>query len=137
MFAIDPYDYKPTRLGLRQQHKAIVIEYSLKSSGKRYLHNIKVGKYTDPMSFGISVSRSGSFAEALTKEIESVVDKIYADHCEYLPPEKITRAQVESLVNEIMVYNQSKRRERQKGWNEVQSTSLDNRRGSGRDKKQS
>ena len=119
MFAIDLYDYKPTRLGLRQQFKAIVIEYNLKSTGKRYLHNIKVGKYTDPMSFGISVSRSGSFQEALSREVDNVVDKIYADHCEYLPPEKITRAQVESLVNDIMVYNQSKKREKQKGWNEV------------------
>ena len=66
-----------------------MIDYELKSSGKRYLHNIKVGKYTDPMAFGISVSRSGSFAEALKAEVCRIVDRIYADHCEYLPPERI------------------------------------------------
>ena len=59
--------------------------------GKRYLHNIKVGKYSDPMAFGISVSRSGSFAEALHVEVNRIVDRIYADHCEYLPPEKVQR----------------------------------------------
>ena len=56
-------------MGIRQAYKAIVIDYELKSSGKRFLHNIKVGKYTDPMAFGISVSRSGSFAEALNIEV--------------------------------------------------------------------
>ena len=60
-FAVDPYDYRPNRVGIKQKYKAIVIEYFLKSNGKRFLHNIKVGKYTDPMAFGISVSRSGSF----------------------------------------------------------------------------
>ena len=88
-FKVDPFDYNPTRVGIRYIYKAIVIDYDLKSSGKRYLHNIKVGKYTDPMAFGISVSRSGSFAEALKAEVSRIVDKIYADHCEYLPPERI------------------------------------------------
>ena len=88
-FSIDPFDYKPTRVGLKQRNKAIVIEYYLQSNGKRFLHNIKVGKYTDPMAFGISVSRSGSFQEALGKEISNITDTIYANHCEYLPPEKI------------------------------------------------
>ena len=111
-FRIDPFDYKPTRVGLKQRHKAIVIEYFLKSNGKRFLHNIKVGKYSDPMSFGISVSRSGSFQEALGKEIENITDKVYANHCEYLPPEKIERQQVENLVHQLLVYNQSKKREK-------------------------
>ena len=44
---------------------------------------------------------------------------------------------MESLVNEIMIYNQSKRRESQKGWNEVKNNTLDNRRGSGRENKPS
>ena len=64
-FKVNPYDYKPLRVGVRYLYKAIVIDYELKSRGKRYLHNIKVGKYSDPMAFGISVSRSGSFADAL------------------------------------------------------------------------
>jgi len=62
---VDPFDYRPIRVGIRYVYKAIVIDYELKSRGKRFLHNIKVGKYSDPMAFGISVSRSGSFAEAL------------------------------------------------------------------------
>ena len=80
-------------------YKAIVIDYELKSTRKRYLHNIKVGKYTDPMAFGISVSRSGSFAEALKNEVSRIVDCIYGAHVEYLPPERIQRAQIEELVN--------------------------------------
>ena len=76
-------------MGIRYVYKAIVIDYELKSSGKRYLHNIKVGKFTDPMAFGISVSRSGSFAEALLNEVSRIVDRVYAEHCEYLPPERI------------------------------------------------
>ena len=92
-------------MGIRYIYKAIVIDYELKSSGKRYLHNIKVGKYTDPMAFGISVSRSGSFAEALKAEVSRIVDRIYADHCEYLPPEHIQRIQIEGLVNDILVFS--------------------------------
>ena len=106
-------------MGIRYIYKAIVIDYELKSSGKRYLHNIKVGKYTDPMAFGISVSRSGSFAEALKAEVSRIVDRIYADHCEYLPPEHIQRIQIEGLVNDILVFNQTKRKESLKDWNEV------------------
>ena len=60
-FKVDPFDYRPIRVGLRQEQKTIVIDYQLKSTGKRYLHNIKLNKYTDPVAFGISVSRSGSF----------------------------------------------------------------------------
>ena len=90
-FKVDPFDYEPRRVGLRHAYKAIVIDYSLKSTGKRYLHNIKAGRYSDPMAFGISVSRSGSFADALKAEISRIVDRIYADHCEYLPPERIER----------------------------------------------
>lgn len=98
-------DYRPRRIGIRYAYKAIVIDYELKSTGKRCLHNIKVGKYTtDPMAFGISVSRSGSFAEALQIEISRIVDRIYAEHCEYLPPEKVDRSQVEELVNSILVF---------------------------------
>jgi hypothetical protein len=37
----------------------------LRSSGKRFLHNIKIDKYSDQMAFGISVSHSNSFHEAL------------------------------------------------------------------------
>ena len=59
------------------------------------------------MAFGISVSRSGSFQEALNTETERIVDQIYAYHCEYLPPEKIERAQVEDLVRQLMVFNQT------------------------------
>ena len=91
-FKVDPMDYVPRRVGLRQAYKAIVIDYSLKSKGKRYLHNIKLGKYCDAMAFGISVSRSGSFAEALSAEVSRITDRVYADHCEYLPPEKIDRS---------------------------------------------
>ena len=91
-FRVDPFDYQPIRVGIRYVYKAIVIDYELKSSGKRYLHNIKVGKFTDPMAFGISVSRSGSFAEALLNEVNRIVDRVYAEHCEYLPPERIQRA---------------------------------------------
>lgn len=87
-----------------------MIDYELKSSGKRCLHNIKVGKYTDPMAFGISVSRSGSFAEALQAEISRIVDRVYAEHCEYLPPEKVERFQVEELVNSILVFQQTKKK---------------------------
>ena len=83
----------------------IVIEYRLKSTEqKRYLHNIKVYKYQDPMAFGISVSRSGSFKEALSNEIIRTVDQIYGEHCEYLPPEKIERALIVDLVRQIMSY---------------------------------
>jgi len=47
-----------------------VIEYRLKSNQyKKMHHNIKVYKYTDPIAFGVSVSRSGSFKEALQQEI--------------------------------------------------------------------
>ena len=117
-FSVDPFDYRRNRVGLKIRHKAIVIEYHLKSNGKRFLHNIKVGKYQDAMAFGISVSRSGSFQEALGKEVEHITDKIYANHCEYLPPEKIERQQIENLVQQILVYNQSRRREKSQAWNE-------------------
>ena len=60
-FKVDPEDYKPTRLGIRIHKKVIVVEYFLRSSNKRFLHNIKMARYSDPMAFGISVSRSGSF----------------------------------------------------------------------------
>jgi len=84
----------------------IVVEYRLKSQGnKRFHHNIKVYKYSDPMAFGISVSRSGSFREALQQEITKTTDQIYGDHCEYLPPEKIERASIEELVRQIMSYS--------------------------------
>ena len=96
---MDPQDYRPIRVGIRAEKKVIVIEYRLKSQGqKRYLHNIKAYKYQDPMAFGISVSRSGSFKEALQNEIVRTVDQIYGEHCEYLPPEKIERYQIEELV---------------------------------------
>ena len=104
-FRIDTANYRPLRVGLRQAYKAIIVDYELKSSGKRYLHNIKVGKYCDAKAFGISVSRSGSFAEALNQEVSRITDCIYADHCEYLPPEKIERVQIEDLVNQIMIFN--------------------------------
>lgn len=117
---IDPFDYVPIRVGLRYIYKAIVIDYQLKSSGKRYLHNIKVGKYSDPKAFGVSVSRSGTFAEALNAEVSRVVDEIYGDHYEYLPPERIQRVQIEGLVNDLLVFNQTKRKESLKDWNEVQ-----------------
>ena len=119
-FRVDPFDYQPIRVGIRHAYKAIVIDYELKSTGKRYLHNIKVGKFTDPMAFGISVSRSGSFAEALLNEVNRIVDRVYAEHCEYLPPERIQRKQIEGLVNDILVFNQTKRKESLKDWNEVQ-----------------
>ena len=57
------------------------------------------------MAFGISVSRSGSFREALHMEISKTVDLIYGDHCEYLPPEKIDRKSIEELVRQIMSYS--------------------------------
>ena len=122
-FKVDPMDYQPRRLGLRHAYKAIVIEYELDSTGKRYLHNIKAGKYSDPMAFGISVSRSGSFAEALQSEVSRITDCVYADHCEYLPPEKIDRHQIEELVNSILTYNQQKKNEKLQDWNEVQNPS--------------
>ena len=56
------------------------------------------------MAFGISVSRSGSFQDALVHEIQRLTDQVYAHHCEYLPPEKIERSQVEELIKQIMVY---------------------------------
>lgn len=113
-------NYRPLRVGIRQAYKAIIIDYELKSTGKRYLHNVKVGKYCDAKAFGISVSRSGSFAEALKNEVSRIVDCIYTDHCEFLPPEKIERIQIEDLVNQIMVFNQTKKQEQMKDWNEVQ-----------------
>ena len=58
------------------------------------------------MAFGISVSRSGSFKEALQQEVSKVVDLIYGDHCEYLPPEKIERHAVEDLVKTILTFSQ-------------------------------
>lgn len=65
-FRVDPADYRPIRVGIRCEQKVIVIEYRLKSQqGKRFHHNIKMYRYSDPMAFGISVSRSGSFREAL------------------------------------------------------------------------
>lgn len=92
-------EYNLFRVGIRLEKKVIVVEYALKTNmAKKYHHNIKVYKYTDPMAFGISVSRSGSFKEALQHEIQKIVDLIYGDHCEYLPPEKIDRNAVEDLV---------------------------------------
>ena len=118
-FRVDPFDYLPSRFGLRQNHRALVVEYGLKSRpGARFLHNIKVGRYVDPMSFGISVSKSGSFAEALEGEVERVTDLVYGDHCEYLPPEKISRTQIEGLVSEILTFSRGSRSEKQfQDWN--------------------
>ena len=83
-----------------------MVEYTLKTAPtKNYHHNIKVYKYTDPMAFGISVSRSGSFKEALQHEIQKTVDLIYGDHCEYLPPEKIERHAIEDLVKQIFTFS--------------------------------
>ena len=56
------------------------------------------------MAFGISVSRSGSFKEALNQEIQRATDLIYGDHCEYLPPERIERVAGDDLVKQIMSY---------------------------------
>ena len=39
------------------------------------------------------------------------MDRIYADHCEYLPPEKIERIQIEDLTNQILTFNQTKKAE--------------------------
>ena len=101
---MDPFDYKPLRVGLKQKYQAIVIEYTLGSDGeRRWRHHVKIKKYTDTASFGISVSRSGSFQDALKNEITRIVDLLYADHCEYFPPEKISRTQVEDLVRQILV----------------------------------
>ena len=75
------------------------------------------------MAFGISVSRSGSFADALKAEISRIVDRIYADHCEYLPPERIERHQIEDLVHQILVFNQQKKQEQLQDWNEVKNPS--------------
>jgi hypothetical protein len=81
-----------------------VVEYQIPSdSAKRWHHFIKIKKYCDIAQFGISVSRSGSFQDALRQEILRIVDLVYAEHCEYLPPEKITRLQVEELVRQILV----------------------------------
>ena len=71
------------------------------------------------MAFGISVSRSGSFKEALHHEISRTVDAIYGDHCEYLPPEKIERASIEDLVRLIMSYTHNKKLETNGEWNQV------------------
>ena len=95
---MDPDNYRPNRVGIKAHKKVIVIEFSLRSTGQRFLHYIKVYRYSDPKAFGISVSRSGSFKAALHQEIENIVDNIYGDHCEYLPPEKIERVQIEDLV---------------------------------------
>ena len=46
------------RVGIRKEKKVIVVEYTLRSNGRRFLHNIKTEKYADPMAFGISVSHS-------------------------------------------------------------------------------
>lgn len=80
------------------------------------------------MAFGISVSRSGSFKEALNSEIQKTVDAIYGEHCEYLPPEKIERRSIEDLVRQIMSYTQNKRLEaNDREWNQIQSKSLHSR----------
>lgn len=78
-FKVDPYDYDPIRAGIKQAHQAIVIEYCLKSATtdagpRRWHHFIKIKKYTDIAQFGISVSRSGSFQDALKTEITRIVD---------------------------------------------------------------
>ena len=116
---INPDDYKPRRVGLRAQKKAIVIDYEKRSTRERFFHNIKVYRYTDPKAFGVSVSRSGSFKAALGHEIEKIVDSIYGDHCEFLPPEKIRRDQIEDLVKQILSYGQSKKyQEHKTEWNQ-------------------
>jgi hypothetical protein len=80
------------------------------------------------MAFGISVSRSGSFKEALNSEIHKTVDAIYGEHCEYLPPEKIERKSIEDLVRQIMSYTQNKRLEtNDREWNQIQSKSIHSR----------
>ena len=85
------------------------------------------------MSFGISVSKSGSFAEALEGEVERVTDRVYGDHCEYLPPEKISRTQIEGLVSEILTFSRGSRSEKQfQDWNQVKSKSLARRGSSGK-----
>ena len=96
-----------------------MIEYELRSSGKRFYHNIKIGKYTDPKAFGISVSHSGSFRDALTNEIDRIVDMIYANHVEYLPPERIPRTDIVNLVSMVMDFNQKRKSQQLSGWNEL------------------
>ena len=64
-FSVDPENYKPKRVGIKRDKKVIVIEFCLRSTGQRFLHYIKVYRYTDPKAFGISGSRSGSFKAAL------------------------------------------------------------------------
>jgi len=107
-FKVDPLDYKPLRVGIRKEQKVIVVEYTLRSTGKRYLHNIKTDKYADPIAFGISVSHSNSFRQALDKEIARMVDSIYSEHCEYLPPERIDRNSIEGLMSQILTFTQTK-----------------------------
>lgn len=107
-FKVDPFDYQPLRVGIKQVHQAIAIEYTLSSKQgpegpRRWHHFIKIKKYTDIAQFGISMSRSGSFQDALKQEIERITDQVYSDHCEYLPPEKIQRGQIEDLVRQILV----------------------------------
>ena len=95
-----------------------MIEYSLKTGPGRFHHNIKVYKYIDHSKFGVSVSRSGTFKEALQQEIISIVDAIYGDHYEYLPSEKIERNSVEELVRQIMTYSTTKKQDKTE-WNEI------------------
>ena len=49
------------------------------------------------------------------------MDRIYADHCEYLPPEKIERIQIEDLTNQILTFNQTKKVEQMQNWNEIKN----------------
>ena len=41
---------------------------------------------------------------SLDKEIIRMVNTIYAEHCEYLPPERIDRGSIEGLVSQILSF---------------------------------
>jgi hypothetical protein len=56
----------------------------MKSQGldKRYHHNIKLARYCDSKIFGlsVSVSRSGSFRDALSSEVDKVAEQVFRNH---------------------------------------------------------
>jgi hypothetical protein len=71
------------------------------------------------MAFGMSVSRSNSFRDALLQEIDKIVDRIYSDHEIYLPSDKLKRTQIVQLVQQLLSYSQMQKNEKMQAWNQI------------------
>ena len=80
-------EFVPRRFALKYNPPTIVMEYLIPSSGKLYIHSMKL-KYDD-----------------LSTNPEEIYSKLLKKHRDYLDPQKVSEAQVIELIK--LLQNQS------------------------------